>query len=106
MRLLVVEDEVRIVEILTSALRKAGFTVDAATTSADAEEALSAIPYDAAILDLGLPDGDGLAVLADARVSGKQNADPPPDRQRCRRRPRLRSRCRSGRLSGKAFRDC
>jgi hypothetical protein len=35
MRLLVVEDELRIVEIVTSALRKAGFTVDAATTSAD-----------------------------------------------------------------------
>jgi DNA-binding response OmpR family regulator len=51
---------------------KAGFTVDAATTSADACEALSTIPYDAAILDLGLPDGDGLAVLADARVSGNK----------------------------------
>ena len=72
MRLLVVEDELRIVEIVTSALRKAGFTVDAATTSADACEALSTIPYDAAILDLGLPDGDGLAVLADARVSGNK----------------------------------
>jgi DNA-binding response OmpR family regulator len=72
MRLLVVEDELRIVEILTSALRKAGFTVDAATTSADAREALATIPYDAAILDLGLPDGDGLAVLAEARGSGNK----------------------------------
>jgi DNA-binding response OmpR family regulator len=71
-RVLVVEDELRIVEVLTSALRKAGFTVDAATTLADAEEALSTTLYDAAILDLGLPDGDGLAVLAEARVSGNR----------------------------------
>jgi DNA-binding response OmpR family regulator len=71
-RVLVVEDELRIVEIVTSALRKAGFTVAAATPSADAEEALSTTPYDAAILDLGLPDGDGLAVLAEARVSGNK----------------------------------
>jgi DNA-binding response OmpR family regulator len=71
-RLLIVEDELRIVEILTSALRKAGFTVDSATTSADGGEALSTTPYDAVILDLGLPDGDGLAVLAEARAGGNK----------------------------------
>lgn len=70
MRILIVEDEDRIVEILTAALRKAGFTVDAAGTAADAGEALAAIPYDAVILDLGLPDGDGLDVLAAARADG------------------------------------
>lgn len=70
MRLLIVEDENRMVEILTGALRKAGFTTDAVTTAADANEALAAIPYDAVILDLGLPDEDGLKVLSTARESG------------------------------------
>lgn len=71
MRVLIVEDERRIVEILTAALRKSGFAVDAVETAADAGAALSTVSYDATILDLGLPDGDGLEVLAAARKSGK-----------------------------------
>ena len=62
MRLLVVEDEQRIVEVLKDGLEKAGFTVDAVNTAASANSAISNISYDAAILDLGLPDGDGLGV--------------------------------------------
>lgn len=71
MRLLIIEDEARIVEILTAALRKADFAVDSVGTAAGAVRALLAFPYDAAILDLGLPDGDGLSVLAAARASAK-----------------------------------
>jgi len=71
MRVLIVEDEQRIVEILAAGLRKAGFTTDAATTAADAAGALEAIRYDIVILDLGLPDDDGLAVLAQARAAGR-----------------------------------
>ncbi|MEQ3629593.1 MAG: response regulator transcription factor [Hyphomonas sp.] len=67
MRVLIVEDEQRIIDILTAALRKAEFTVDAVNTSADGSVALAAIPYDAVVLDLGLPDGDGLEVIAKAR---------------------------------------
>jgi len=70
-RVLIIEDEPRIVEILVAALRKAAFTVDAVATATDADEALAAIPYDAVVLDLGLPDGDGLDVLAAARTAGK-----------------------------------
>ncbi|HEX5419020.1 MAG TPA: response regulator [Gammaproteobacteria bacterium] len=70
MRLLIVENELRIVEILTSALAKADFGVDAAGTAAEARGRLSAMAYDAAILDLGLPDGDGLDVLRTARAGG------------------------------------
>lgn len=69
MRILLVEDEVRIAEILTGALTKQGFAVDAVGTAASASEALASIPYDAAILDLGLPDGDGLQVVAAARAA-------------------------------------
>src|SRR5215208_919278 len=71
MRLLVIEDEERLVEVLKSALGRAGFVVDAVRTAADAREALALVAYDAAILDLGLPDGDGLVLLAEARRAGR-----------------------------------
>jgi DNA-binding response OmpR family regulator len=68
-RLLVIEDELRIAEILKSALQRAGFTVDVISTCADAREALAHTVYDAAILDLGLPDGDGINLLAELRAA-------------------------------------
>ena len=71
MRLLVIEDEDRLSGILKSKLGDIGFTVDVAGSAADASAALELINYDAAILDLGLPDGDGLAVLTATRQSGK-----------------------------------
>jgi DNA-binding response OmpR family regulator len=70
-RLLVIEDEDRLSGILKSRLGDAGFAVDVAGSAGDAEAALELINYDAAVLDLGLPDGDGLAVLAAARRIGK-----------------------------------
>ena len=70
-RLLVIEDEDRLSGILKSRLGKVGFAVDIAGSAADADAALELINYDAAVLDLGLPDGDGLAVLAAARRIGK-----------------------------------
>ena len=70
MRLLVVEDEVRIAEILRSALSRSGFAVDAVRLCGDARAALEVNPYDAVILDLGLPDGDGLGLLRDMRARG------------------------------------
>ncbi len=71
MRLLIIEDEARLSEILRSKLGDAGFTVDTASSAADAKAALELINYDATILDLGLPDGDGLTVLATVRRLGK-----------------------------------
>jgi DNA-binding response OmpR family regulator len=70
MRLLIIEDEARIVEILRSALSRSGFAVDAVGLCGDARAALEVNPYDAVILDLGLPDGDGLALLKDMRARG------------------------------------
>ena len=71
MRLLVIEDEDRLSDILKSKLGEIGFTVDIAGSAEDAGIALELINYDAAVLDLGLPDGDGLAVLNAARTAGK-----------------------------------
>lgn len=70
MRVLIVEDEARIAEILEGALEKAGFVVDAVSSCADAREAFSLNPYDIAILDLGLPDGDGMSLLDEVRATG------------------------------------
>jgi DNA-binding response OmpR family regulator len=72
MRLLVIEDEERIVELLRSAFERAGFVVDAVRTTAEGDQALSSVAYDAAVLDLGLPDGDGLRVLAKTRSAGNR----------------------------------
>ena len=74
MRLLVIEDEVRIGEILKSGLQRVGFAVDVVRLYSDAREALALIAYDVAILDLGLPDGDGLALLSELR--GARNGLP------------------------------
>ena len=70
MRLLIIEDEARIAEIVRSALARAGFAVDAVGLYSEAQEALAANRYDAVILDLGLPDGDGLALLKEMRKRG------------------------------------
>ena len=72
MRLLVVEDETRIVEVLRAALGRAGFVVDAVATVADARAAAPLVAYDAVILDLGLPDGDGMELLAELRRAGSR----------------------------------
>ena len=68
-RILVVEDEVRIAEILQEALSRSGFVVDPVRRCVEAREALLLTSYDAVVLDLGLPDGDGLTLLADLQSS-------------------------------------
>ncbi len=70
MRILVVEDEGRIAEILRSALSRAGFTVDSVRLYAEGSAAVATNPYDAVVLDLGLPDGDGLSLLGEMRARG------------------------------------
>ncbi|MDT8399652.1 MAG: response regulator [Pseudomonadales bacterium] len=72
MRILIVEDEGRIQEILTSALQKAGFATDSVLTAGGADLALLGVSYDALILDLGLPDRDGLKVLEKVRATDNE----------------------------------
>ncbi|MEQ8589463.1 MAG: response regulator transcription factor [Roseitalea porphyridii] len=71
MRILLAEDDKRIREDVTRALEAAGYVVD---SEADGEEAWflgDTETYAAAILDLGLPGMDGLAVLKRWRASGR-----------------------------------
>lgn len=63
MRLLLVEDNDELSKLLVKSFRSAGFHADAATTAASALAALENTCYSAVILDLGLPDDDGLGVL-------------------------------------------
>ncbi|MGC8469814.1 MAG: response regulator [Acetobacteraceae bacterium] len=71
MRVLVVEDEPELRELVRAALARAGFAVDAAGTVADADESLRMAAYDAVVLDLGLADGDGLTLLRGLRARGE-----------------------------------
>ncbi len=61
-RVLVVDDEPQIVRALKVVLREAGFEAVPAETSAEALDLAALAPTDAAIVDLVLPDGDGIAL--------------------------------------------
>jgi two-component system copper resistance phosphate regulon response regulator CusR len=63
MRILVVEDEKRIADFLGRGLESAGYAVDISPDGRSALELVHTTEYDLIILDLGLPDIDGLAVL-------------------------------------------
>lgn len=68
MRLLLIEDEVSLLDLVQRSLVRAGFAVDVAGTAEQARDALAASRYDVIILDLGLPDDDGLTVLKELRT--------------------------------------
>jgi DNA-binding response OmpR family regulator len=70
MRLLLIEDEDRLAGTILTQLRRSGFVADRVGTAADADHALTTVRYDAVVLDLGLPDRDGLQVLAALRGRG------------------------------------
>jgi two-component system OmpR family response regulator len=67
-RLLVVDDEETIVELLSGALRYAGFEVSAATSGADALRLVKSARPDLIILDVMLPDHDGFEVVRRIRA--------------------------------------
>jgi len=67
MRLLLVEDNERFAVLLKRGLAAAGFVVDVLPTAEAAAAALRASRFDIVVLDLGLPDTDGLDVLGEMR---------------------------------------
>jgi len=74
MRLLLVEDNYRLAQTTKEGLENESFAVDCFGTASEAESALETVSYDAIVLDLGLPDGDGLSILCDLRA----REDPTP----------------------------
>ncbi|MBI5164295.1 MAG: response regulator transcription factor [Magnetospirillum sp.] len=71
MRILVVEDEPALALRLQQTLEAAGFAVDLAYDGEDGWHLGDTEPYDAAVLDLGLPKLDGVGVLGRWRESGR-----------------------------------
>ncbi|MCK8463138.1 response regulator transcription factor [Aliiroseovarius sp. S1339] len=67
MRLLVIEDEQGLADAVADHLREASHAVDIAGTLDDAQAAVRATQYDLILLDLHLPDGDGLSLVRDLR---------------------------------------
>ena len=70
MRILLVEDNKELVSLLQKGLERSGISVDSVGNAADAVHALATIRYAAVVLDLGLPDEDGLAWLRGVRDRG------------------------------------
>ena len=68
--ILVVDDEAEIRTSLEDILREEGYGVASAASAAEALVLLEDAPYDVILLDIWLPDRDGLDVLADIQRQG------------------------------------
>lgn len=68
MRLLIVEDDQALAAALADALERRGIHSDVAMALEDARHMLAVAQYAAVLLDLGLPDGDGLALIRSLRA--------------------------------------
>jgi two-component system response regulator QseB len=69
---MLVEDDALLGDGLVAGLRSLGFAADRFGDGASADTALATAPYDAIVLDLGLPRGDGTAWLSRWRARGEQ----------------------------------
>src|SRR6266853_721467 len=70
MRVLVVEDDPDVADLIARALREAAWACDVVRTGAAALEAVAIYLYDAVVLDLGLPDMDGVDLCGRFRKRG------------------------------------
>lgn len=70
MRVLIVEDEARVARFIEKGLQENAYTTSWARDCAEARDVLSEGEYDLIIMDLGLPDGDGLELLKEWRACG------------------------------------
>lgn len=70
MKILIIEDDQLLQDGLQLALQQEGYASDCTATLREAENLAASAPYSLAILDLGLPDGDGISLLAKWRKNG------------------------------------
>jgi two-component system copper resistance phosphate regulon response regulator CusR/two-component system response regulator QseB len=70
MKVLIVEDQERLGQFLEQGLKECAYTARWVKTCASARDALAETPYDVILLDLGLPDGDGIDLLRQWRSAG------------------------------------
>ena len=69
MRLLLVEDSERLRQLLGENLREADYALDIVASAAEFRAAVRSVNFDLFIVDLGLPDGDGLQLIRELRAS-------------------------------------
>jgi two-component system OmpR family response regulator len=69
-RLLLAEDSERLQELLSESLKNAGYMLDVVATAAELLSSVAATKYDLLIIDLGLPDGDGLSAIRSLLATG------------------------------------
>ena len=74
MRILLLEDDTMIAEAMRDTLKAAGYTVDWVSNGDEAETALRSHDYPLALLDIGVPKKDGLAVLKTLRSRAADTA--------------------------------
>jgi DNA-binding response OmpR family regulator len=70
-RLLLIDDDARLTAMVGDYLRTNGYEVDSAGSLAAGRDRLRAAPYDALVLDLMLPDGDGLDLTRELRADSR-----------------------------------
>ena len=70
-RMLLIDDDARLSSMVSDYLRNAGFVVDVAPSLAAGRRCLEETTYDALLLDLMLPDGDGLDLTRELRASAR-----------------------------------
>jgi DNA-binding response OmpR family regulator len=72
MKILVIEDEEQLVKSVLLALRQEGYVCEVAYSSAEAHEKIADYDYDCILLDLNLPDGNGLNILEKIKADQKK----------------------------------
>ncbi len=70
LHVLVIDDEPALRQILSAAVKKAGYSVDQAGTAGEASAKLVRGDVDVALCDIKLPDGDGIDLLRNAKAAG------------------------------------
>jgi DNA-binding response OmpR family regulator len=71
MKVLVVEDEKQLVKEIVTSLRHEGYVCEVAGNAAEANEKIAVYTYDCILLDINLPDGNGLNILQSLKEEGK-----------------------------------
>ena len=71
MKILIIEDERQLIQSMEQALSNEGYVCEVALTAKDAYEKVLLFDYDCILLDIGLPDGNGLQVLENLKARNK-----------------------------------
>jgi DNA-binding response OmpR family regulator len=75
MKVLIIEDERQLVKSIVSALRQEGYVCEVAYTAAEASEKVLVYDYDCILLDINLPDGNGLKILEVIILTAKNSLE-------------------------------